>query len=80
MIAAVEHDENMEHMLIEGWKQLLNARKAHYFVDGRSLCNRWMFLGTVTSYDSQTLGEAPQHSDCKGCWRAVKVRNKSASK
>lgn len=28
----------------EGWSFCSTSAKAHYFVDGRSLCNRWMFL------------------------------------
>jgi len=29
----------------EGWTWLWNARKDHYFRNGRSLCGRWMCLG-----------------------------------
>lgn len=30
---------------VEGWKGLINARKWHYFRDGKSLCGKWMNLG-----------------------------------
>jgi len=30
-----------------GWRWPPRARKAHYFVDGRSLCGRWGYGGTA---------------------------------
>jgi hypothetical protein len=38
----------------KGWGFPANARKAHYFVDGISLCRNWMFFGHAddTNHDS----------------------------
>ena len=30
----------------EGWTWLINSRKDHYFRDGKSLCGKWMVLGS----------------------------------
>jgi len=44
-----------------GWPQL--ARKAHYFVDGMSLCRHWMFTGS-------TYERADDNEDnCATCMR-----------
>lgn len=34
--------------LTEGWTWLTNSRKWHYFVEGRSLCSKWMLFGNPT--------------------------------
>ncbi len=31
----------------EGWGFPAKSRKAHYFVDGISLCGKWMFFGEL---------------------------------
>jgi hypothetical protein len=54
----------------EGWGWLSNSPKWHYFVDGRSLCGRWLGLG---------LGELEQGMDnspdnCAECRRRVVKR------
>lgn len=38
----------------KGWGFPLNSRKAHYFIDGISLCRSWMFFGLAddTNHDS----------------------------
>jgi hypothetical protein len=36
----------MTEKLKEGWTYLFGAPKWHYFRDGRSLCGRWMCLGS----------------------------------
>lgn len=50
------------------WKQLLNAKKPHLFVGGRSLCNKYMFLGT--DYDGPWTGRV-NDDDCKACVKAA---------
>jgi hypothetical protein len=48
----------------QGWGVPLNTKKAHYFVNGRSLCSRWMFFGWLE--DSHH-----DHPDnCKACMKA----------
>ncbi|NLF16898.1 MAG: hypothetical protein GX595_06520 [Lentisphaerae bacterium] len=34
-------------MTAKGWGWPLNARAAHYFVNGRSLCGRWGYTGPI---------------------------------
>lgn len=52
----------------EGWGNLDNARDAHYFKDGRSLCGRWLAFGAPRWESNQTLGSAPTKGTCKTCW------------
>ncbi len=61
-----------------GWGSLDNARDAHYFKeDFRSLCGRWMALGTPRWEDNQELGSEPTKGTCKTCWkRAAKLEKK----
>ena len=53
----------------EGWGSLSNARLAHYFRSGRSLCGKWMSLGTPLWESNQTLGTEPDKGTCRACWR-----------
>lgn len=53
-----------------GWAFPLNARKAHYFNAGRSLCGTWFFLGEPSQ--NQKTGGAPGPDDCKTCWRRAR--------
>lgn len=47
--------------LNQGWGVPANTKKAHYFINGRSLCSRWMFLGWVED-------NRHDHPDnCKAC-------------
>jgi hypothetical protein len=55
----------------DGWGWPLNSRKAHYFVDSRSLCRNWMFFGSNRT-QNQRMGEEPGEDDCKACFRAAK--------
>jgi len=59
----------------EGWGWPSNSRKAHYFVDGRSLCRRWAALWTLDEQDQpQSMGAQPGRDDCTTCWRAAVLR------
>ena len=53
----------------EGWGFPLNSRKAHYFVDGFSLCGKWMFLGPMENYQGKSSPD-----DCKSCEKKMKKR------
>jgi hypothetical protein len=55
----------------EGWNYLLNARKFHYFVDGRSLCKRYMLLASPEDMDKS---ERDSPDDCLKCRAALKKR------
>lgn len=57
----------------QGWAWPGNARKAHYFVDGRSLCGRWMFFGAQEQPQAMSLNPGPD--DCVSCWRKAEARN-----
>ena len=54
----------------EGWGWPLNARKAHYFLEGRSLCMRWMFFGTLVPDPADKTSP----DDCKTCTKRLKQR------
>lgn len=59
--------------LCEGWAWPGNASKAHYFVQGRSLCLKWGYLGS--SYDeNQKTSAEPGPDDCRACHRKAKAR------
>jgi hypothetical protein len=49
----------------KGWGWPGASKKAHYFVDGRSLCMKWMFFGDVSDKEA---GE-PGPDDCAMCRR-----------
>lgn len=52
----------------EGWTWLMNARKWHYFRDGKSLCKKWMILSS-----KELEAGNPDHPDnCKTCSMALK--------
>lgn len=46
-----------------GWKVLINSPKAHYFIEGQSLCRRWMNLGSDGFEDFNH--DSPDN--CKNC-------------
>lgn len=46
----------------KGWAWPLAAKEAHYFVDGRSKCGKWMYLGPIQ------IGPASL-DDCAACCR-----------
>jgi len=58
-----------EQKMPEGWGWPGAARKAHYFVDGRSLCGRWGWIGGSL----QPAGE-PSSDDCAACARKLAKR------
>jgi len=52
-----------------GWWWPPNSKKAHYFVDGRSLCGRWASLRSKREYDDSD----DEHPDnCAECMQRVK--------
>ena len=55
------------------WAYPLNARKAHFFVENRSLCGRWMFLGQQPD-QPQGMGESPGPDDCAACHAKATAR------
>lgn len=59
-----------ENQLKEGWVTLSNSPKFHYVVEGKSLCNRWMYLGSDFSADDGVENK----DDCKACRKAFLKR------
>jgi len=57
----------------KGWGFPLKLKKAHYFIDGRSLCGKWMFFGNLEDSND----ESPDN--CTACKKALqKLRAKAA--
>lgn len=50
----------------EGWGWPIKATKPHFFVDGRSLCGRWLFTGNVEPGPARVGMQ-----DCKACSTAL---------
>jgi hypothetical protein len=50
----------------QGWGFPILSKKAHYFVDGRSLCQKWIFTG---EYEQETEKRSPD--DCAVCRRKL---------
>ena len=59
----------LEQERTEGWGSVDNARNAHYFRDGMSLCNSWMAIGGPRWERHQELGKEPTRGTCKACWK-----------
>ncbi len=56
---------------IEGWTWLSNARKWHYFREGRSLCGQQMLLRHPS--EGYELGNNDSSSNCAGCRRKLET-------
>jgi len=56
--------------MTEGWQKPWNARKWHYFVDGESLCGRWLLLG----WKEWLTGNDDSPDNCKKCRERLKKR------
>jgi len=52
----------------KGWVVLSNAKKAHYFIDGRSLCKQYLYLGSCY--------EDNNHESPDNCKKCMAERNK----
>jgi len=55
-------------MGIEGWKLLLNSRKAHYFRNGMTLCNKWAYFG-----DDLEADDFKSPDDCATCRKKLET-------
>lgn len=56
-----------------GWGWPESSRKAHYFVDGRSLCGKWLFSGLPVKNQS----DPSSPDDCKVCREKLAQRRAS---
>jgi hypothetical protein len=48
-----------------GWAFPPNSRKGHYFIDSRSLCDRWLYKGPL-----ENVSDADRRWQCVTCKRA----------
>ena len=62
---------------LHGWGKPGQSRNWHYFYEGRSLCNQWLFTGRLV--EEPDFDDAPrQPDDCAVChaklktWREMK--------
>ena len=51
----------------EGWTWLINSRKWHYFRDSRSLCGKFLYLGSTL--DELVQGNNASPDNCSACRR-----------
>jgi hypothetical protein len=55
--------------ILKGWKMILGLNaytgKAHYFVEGRSLCGKWMSLSSAGLEDDNHASP----DNCKACMK-----------
>jgi len=51
----------------EGWGACLNTTKWHYFIDGRSLCKRFMLFGRV----DLEQGNDASPDNCRACMKKL---------
>lgn len=54
-------------MLTEGWTWLVNTKKWHYFRDSRSLCGKWLYLGS----SDLEQGKDNSPDNCVACVRKL---------
>lgn len=54
--------------MVEGWGFPANSQKAHYFIDKKSLCNKWMFFGEL----EQGNDDGPDN--CTACKKILQKR------
>lgn len=52
----------------EGWGWPANSQKAHYFDGARSLCSKWIYIGSLIAF------EATGGDFCTACFKAVGKR------
>jgi len=63
--------ENARKSPSEGWAWPINASKAHYFVNGDSLCRKWVYLAPL---DPRHSVVAETLDDCIECRKRLKKR------
>lgn len=57
----------------EGWNWLYNTPKWHYFVDGTSLCKRWLLFSIPEKMEQ---GNDNSPDNCKLCRKKLQTRRK----
>lgn len=59
--------------LNNGWAMPGRSTKYHYFVDGISLCGKWMYVGQT----EQDSASGRRSDDCHGCWAKRQRRKRN---
>ena len=62
------------HIWTEGWGFPYLSKKAHWFIESRSLCGKWMYMGVL----HPDLFESPD--DCAACRRKLEPRKAKEAK
>lgn len=57
-----------------GWGFPVGSKKAHYFVDDLSLCNRWLFTGLLEQ------GNDDSPDNCIACVKRLKAIKKKKAR
>ena len=57
-------------LMAEGWGFPGLARKAHYFVEGKALCGKWAYTGSLDGSNPEIKGP----DDCVACRRKYDER------
>jgi hypothetical protein len=60
--------------MAEGWTWLINSKKWHYFVNGRSLCGKFGLIGRP----ELEQGNDDSPDNCTACRKKLKKRKNEA--
>lgn len=64
----------------EGWGKIFNAAKWHYFMaDGKSLCDRWLSLGTPL-WDEENDPTMNSKDNCSTCYTKLMKKETGVTK
>jgi len=58
----------------EGWGWPGNSKKAHYFVNGRSLCGSWIYFGELEQ------GKDDSSDNCPRCKKRLEAKRRREAK
>lgn len=56
---------------VNGWRWMFNAKKIHFFNNGRALCGKWMILSSSDKEDL-TVRNSPLPDECRECHKRAK--------
>lgn len=57
----------------QGWVQLINSSKFHYFRAGKSLCGKWMYQGDGLISDGGSPESEKGSDDCAACFHKRQI-------
>jgi len=66
--------------LSEGWGWVARGRRWHLFVDGRSACGKYVYVGTLGPLrERPLLWWQKKTSPCRACWQSSPLAKEHAS-